>query len=307
MKKLILVVIIGFSSFSMLAQDADTLKPWKIGGDISFTFSQVSFTNWAAGGKNSYSGVGNFNIYADYAKDKQMWNNFLTMAYGMQKVGKDPYEKTQDRFDIMSNYGYNAVKKWYYSANLSFNTQFDKGFDADVEDSLVSDLLAPGYLLAGLGMTYQPNDNFYVSISPIAYKLTMVTNQSLANLGAFGLDPAELDADGNVIVNANTTRHEFGASIKAMFKKEIVKNVIFWTYLELFSNYLENPQNIDVKWDMIIDFKINNWLTANFMTNMIYDHDIMITDSDGNTGPRLQFRQALGLGVAYRFGIQKEE
>jgi len=307
MKKLILIVIASFLSLSMLAQDADTLKPWKIGGDISLTFSQVSFTNWAAGGKNSYSGVGNFNIYADYAKDKHMWNNFLTMAYGTQKVGTDPYEKTQDRFDLISNYGYNAVKKWYYSANLSFNTQFDKGFDADIEDSLVSDLLAPGYLLAGLGMTYQPNDNFYVSISPIAYKLTMVTNQSLANLGAFGLDPAELDADGNVIANANTTRHEFGASIKAMFKKEIVKNVVFWTYLELFSNYLENPQNIDVKWDMIIDFKINNWLTANFMTNMIYDHDIMITDSDGNTGPRLQFKQALGLGVAYRFGIQKEE
>ncbi len=307
MKKLLLIVIASFLSISMLAQDADTLKPWKIGGDIALTFSQVSFTNWAAGGKNSYSGVGTFNAFADYAKGKNVWNNFLTAAYGMQKIGKDPMEKTQDRFDLMSNYGYNAVKKWYYSANLSFNTQFAPGYDADVDDSLVSDLLAPGYLLAGLGMTYQPNDNFYVSLSPIAYKLTIVANQSLANLGMYGLDPAKLDENGNVIENASTTRHEFGASIKAMFKKEVVKNVVLWTYLELFSNYLEDPQNIDIKWDLIIDFKINNWLTANLMTNLIYDHDVMVTDKDGNTGPRTQFKEAFGLGVAYRFGYVKEE
>ncbi|MEA3477793.1 MAG: DUF3078 domain-containing protein, partial [Bacteroidota bacterium] len=181
MKKLILFVFAFIIFLGVMAQEADTIKPWKVGGDVSLTFSQVSFTNWAAGGKNSYSGLGSFNIFADYAKGKNIWNNFLTTAYGMQKIGKDPYEKTQDKLDIMSNYGYHAVKNWYYSANMSFSTQYDRGFDADIEDSLVSDFLAPAYVLAGLGMTYQPNDNFYVAISPMAYKLTVVNNQTLAN------------------------------------------------------------------------------------------------------------------------------
>ena len=307
MKRLLLSITVLMFSFAVMAQDADTLKPWKIGGDVSLTFSQVSFTNWAAGGDNSFSGLATFSVFADYAKNKHIWNNFLTTAYGLQKIKKDPYEKTQDKLDIMSNYGYEAFRHWYYSANLSFSTQYDKGYDSDVEDSLVSDFLSPGYILAGLGLTYQPNDNFYVTLSPIAYKMTIVNNQDLANLGAFGLDPAEFDTAGTVVVNAKKIRNEFGASLKAMFKKEVVKNVVLWTYLELFSNYLEDPQNIDVKWDVIIDFKINNWLTANLQTNLVYDHDIMIKDKNGAVGPRTQFKQAFGLGLAYRFGYVKEK
>ena len=33
---------------------------WKAGGVINFTFSQAAFSNWAAGGENSYSLYGRF-------------------------------------------------------------------------------------------------------------------------------------------------------------------------------------------------------------------------------------------------------
>ncbi len=50
MKKLLLILflfpIIGFSQVQQ-----DTVKLWKNGGVFSANFSQVSLTNWAAGGK----------------------------------------------------------------------------------------------------------------------------------------------------------------------------------------------------------------------------------------------------------------
>ena len=101
-------------------------------------------------------------------------------------------------------------------------------------------------------------------------------------------------------------RHEFGFNLKFMYKVTIWKNVDFQTNLELFSNYLENPQNIDIYWDTYFTFTVNNWLSAKLTTSLIYDDDIAVIDSDGNIGPRTQFKQTFGFGLAYRFGHQHE-
>jgi hypothetical protein len=74
----------------------------------------------------------------------------------------------------------------------------------------------------------------------------------------------------------------------------------------MFGNY-ENLASWDINWDLIIDFKINEFLAANITTNLIYDEDIAIpVDNTGDGikesfGPRVQFRQALGIGIAAKF------
>ena len=120
----------------------------------------------------------------------------------------------------------------------------------------------------------------------------MVLDTALSNDGAFGLDTGA------------TTRIELGAFLKASFKKDIMENVNLETKLDLFSNYLENPQNIDVNWETYINMKVNSFLTVSVMTHLIYDHDIMIAydDSDPSLeGPRTQFKEVLGVGVTYKF------
>ncbi|MCK4406540.1 MAG: DUF481 domain-containing protein, partial [Bacteroidales bacterium] len=96
-------------------------------------------------------------------------------------------------------------------------------------------------------------------------------------------------------------KNEFGAYFRFIFKKNIIKNVDLQTKLELFSDYFDNPQNIDVNWDTMINFTINEWLAANFGLQMIYDDDIPIKDKDGNIGPRTQIMQLLGIGISYKF------
>ena len=91
------------------------------------------------------------------------------------------------------------------------------------------------------------------------------------------------------------------------YQREIMENISFQTKLDLFSNYLNNPQNIDIGWENLIALKVNKFISASLITNLIYDHDIDIardTDNDGvidRTGPTTQFKEIFGMGFMYRY------
>lgn len=310
MKKVIsIVAMIFFTGMAALqAQNpADTVKYWKIGGDASLTFGQSALINWSAGGVSQFSLNGLLNFHADYQKDKVLWTNNLIMAYGMYQEKDDKRKKSDDKINFTSNLGYEMAKHWYYSITLGFKTQFDEGFPEDQDTLYNSKFMAPGYISLGLGATYKPNDNLQLILAPATYRMTIVNDERLADYGEYGLDGGDLDTLGIPIPGTGTKiRHELGFQLKFVYSVQIVKNVDFQTNLELFSNYLEDPQNIDVYWDNYFNFTINSWLSAQLTTSLIYDHDIMITDKDGNTGPRTQFKQTFGLGLAYKFGHQKE-
>ena len=310
MKRLFTLTLILFfvSSIYVNAQDtpADTVKYWKIGGDVSLTFGQTALVNWSAGGVSSFSMNGLVNLHADYQKEKYLWTNNLIMAYSMYKEKDDTRSKGDDKIDFVSNLGYQMSKNWYYSLTLGFKSQFDKGYPEDQDTLYNSNWFAPAYTTLGLGVTYKPSDNLQLILSPATYRFTVVNNQRLADNGEYGLDIAPRDSNGVVIEHSSRIRHEFGFNLKFMYKVAIVKNIDFQTNLELFSNYLENPQNIDVYWDTYFTFTINKWLSAQLTTSLIYDDDINVTDADGNTGPRTQFKQTFGLGLAYKFGHQNE-
>jgi hypothetical protein len=167
--------------------------------------------------------------------------------------------------------------------------------------------MAPGYSTFAIGIDYKPTDNFSIFLSPIAAKMTFVNDQVLANAGAFGVEGAEYDGLGNVVTAGKRFRGEFGAYFKMMYNKELVKNINMKSKLELFSNYLNNPENIDVAAEVIFNFKVNSWFSASLNLNMLYDHDIRITDSKGGVGPRTQFKSVLGLGVSYTMKNFKEK
>ena len=198
-------------------------------------------------------------------------------------------------------------ENWYYSGFINFRTQMTDGYKMPDDSTLISTWMTPGYLTSGIGFDYTPNENLSVNISPISAKATFVANQHLADFGAYGVEPAERDTAGNVITPGATYRIEVGGNVTFQYKKEILKNVNLDTKLNLFSNYLENPGNIDVNWDLLLNMKVNKWLSANIQCSLIYDHDIDIpvdTNNDGINdafGPRTQFKEVLGVGLNLAF------
>ena len=294
------ILLLSLLSISTIAQN-DSTSNWKRSGDFSVNFNQINFSNWAAGGDNSVSGVILFNFEALYEKDKNSWKNNIKLGYGIQSI-KDDLQKTEDKIDLSSMYGRSIHKYWDISVLAEFKTQFADGFDSDNDSVAISGFMAPGYISIGPGFNYKPTDYFSVYMSPATAQWVIVNNQRLADEGAFGVEAAEYDDAGNIITPGKNVKFQFGANVKVQFKKDIAKNVNLETTLSLFSDYLHNPQNIIINWDVILDMSINSWLSAKLTTNLIYDDNITINDSEGNPmGPRTQFKEMFGLGLAWKF------
>lgn len=294
MKKVILAMVC-FISWPLLAQDApaDSVKHWTVGGTSSFTFNQVSLTNWSAGGKNSLAGTFLVNTYLNYKKEKVNWDNVIDVGYGLTKQGSDNSIKTEDKLNLASKFGYSAGRSWFYSALLDFKTQMDVGYNDPPENTdKLSEFMSPAYLNFSFGMDYKPSDQFSLYLSPLTSKTTIVLDDSLSNEGAFGVKKGE------------NFREEYGASVKMTArKKDLVKNVDFTTRLDLFSSLTNNPQNIDMDWEMAFNMKVNAHLTTILSFHAIYDDDIKYKNKEGiDEGPRLQFKQLFGFGINYKFG-----
>jgi hypothetical protein len=299
---------INESEEQLRTQTADSIEGWKKGGIITLNLSQTSLTNWAAGGQNAFSANGLISLFANYKKDKNLWSNSLDIGYGILKQGKDEdFIKTDDKIDLLSKYGRKAAEHWYYAALFNFKTQMTDGYNYPNDSVKISALFAPAYILGSLGMDYKPNDELSAYISPVTSKITIVTDQDLANQGAFGVTPAEYN-DLNVIINeGNKVRFELGGYLRLEYRKVLMENITILTKLDLFSNYLDNPQNIDVGWETLITMKVNKYISATLNTHLIFDYDIKFdddTDGDGindDKVEKVQFKEVLGIGFSYKF------
>ncbi|MGD0710487.1 MAG: DUF3078 domain-containing protein [Bacteroidales bacterium] len=305
-------IIINHFSFGQITdkekdlrvKTSDTLDGWKKGGIVAFNLSQVSLTNWSAGGMNSLAFNGLLHAFACLKHDKSRWDNMLDVGYGLIHQGDKnaPYQKSDDKFEINSKYGQEATKSWYYAALVNFKTQMAPGYNYPNDSVKISDLLAPANLIGALGMDYKPNNVFDCFIAPVTGKLIIVDNTAMANAGDFGVDPAVLDDSGKVITPGKKTKFEFGGYLRVSLKKDIMKNINLATEADFFSNYLLNPQNIVINWQVLISMKINKFISATLSTQLLYDDKVKIViDSKGDTGPRTQFKELFGVGLSYKF------
>lgn len=279
-------------------------SPWILKSLFGVNGTQTSFVNWAAGGRNNVSVLGFIDATANYKKNNLKWQNDFKFALGglryIDSTGKkDGLQKTDDKIDLSSTFGYEFKKTWFYTATAGFRTQSLDGFNFPNDSVRISAFMAPAYINMSLGIEFAPKESFNMYLSPIAGKITIVNDQVLANAGAFGVEKAILNTDGSVLTSGKRIRCEFGAYFRLKFQKEIFKNIEMKTRVELFSNYLNNPENIDVNAENIFTFKVNKWFSASLQWNLIYDDDISIRDANGNSGPRTQFKSVLGLGISY--------
>ena len=288
--KSLLCASMAFFSITGSAQE-DTTKTWTIKGENTFLINQSSFSNWAAGGVNSFAGNLIFNYDFNYRKDRWSWDNKVLAAYGQTFQKETDWRKNDDRFAINSLLGYQAKEYWLYTFFMNFNTQFANGYNyTDNSRTQISGAFAPAYLSFGPGIAFKKSDNFRINLSPAAARFVFVTIDSLRT--SYGLD-----ADKNV-------RSEFGASLDGYYKVDLMENISFENMLKLYSNYLQDPKNVDVDYTANLFMKVNRFITVNAGVQLIYDDNIdvpKVKNGQDVKGPGLQVRQILGAGVTYKF------
>ncbi len=300
MKRILLVVLVFAASFTY-AQD--TTNHWKTKGSFTINFNQSYFSNWSAGGDNSLAGLPKFNYEANYSKDKISWDNKLNLALGYTVTGNSKAMKSDDVIELYSLLGYKMKENWFATVLLKFSTQFAKGYDYSVDSSTyISKFMAPAYLDFGPGVAYKLPGWLTVNVSPLTARVTFVNDQTLADKGNFGLDPAVVDSNGNIVTHASQTKFQLGAKLSASIEHEVFKNVILGTSLELFSDYLHRPQDIIVNWKTLVRMKVNPWLNVDFNTELFYDKSVKFFDANGiDLGPKVQFKQNLMVGIGITF------
>jgi len=294
MKKIFLLSAFFIGIVSMNAQDdSATDEPkqgWSKSGNISFLFNQSSFNNWTAGGINNISGTLGLNYDFNYVKGDLVWDNKLIASYGVTKIEGSEKQKTDDRLEFNSLVGKKASGYWFYSAFLNFKTQMDSGFDNETGEK-TTHFFSPAYLQFGPGMLWKKSDNLKVNIAPATAKMIFVHDEFTAIPAA--LASAFNEAGGYFGVEANETfRFELGFALGAYYKLKLMENVSMENILNLYSNYLEDPQNVDIDYTMNLVMSINKYLSANLAFQAIYDD---------NAFKGFQTREVFGLGINYGF------
>lgn len=282
MKKTTFSLLFFFALIATNAQETatDTTKFWTKKGNISLLFNQSAYNKqWLGGGTSNVAGNFGLNYDFNYKKDDIVWDNKFILAYGLTKIkGDKKTAKTDDRLELNSLWGKKAKGQWYYSMFFNFKTQMDIGLDKN--DEKISHFFSPAYFQLGPGMLWKKSNNLSVNFSPATAKLIIVHPHFTQFRTSFG------------VLQGDSSRFEFGASISGHYKFNVMTNVSVENRLNLYSNYLDNPQNVDIDYQMNVIMRINKYLSANVAVQTIYDD---------NSVQAVQVREVFGLGVNYGF------
>jgi hypothetical protein len=303
-----------FNSVTFFAQDVvkttvpDTISHWEKKNTVGLDITQIAFVNWNAGGNSSISGLLKGNFLRKYQKGNLKWVNEMIIRYGVNKQDGVELRKTDDAFQFNSTLGYrkDTITNWYSSAKFNFNTQFTNGYSYPNTTKAISKPFAPAYIFLGVGSEYSNKEKkLNVYISPLTMKTTLVLDQTLANQGAFGVNKAVYDVDGNLLRKGELHRMELGFLVTNYYKKEIYKNIIWENRLSLYSDYINRFGNVDIDWQMQLELVVNEYVKANIGAHFIYDDDIKAKEERNGeqvtVGPKLQLKQLLGVGLSYNF------
>ena len=289
---------------ALRAQDAEEEEQpegWTRGAAFGLDLGQLLQLNPRIGAGENRIGLGtNFATYARLKRGRLNWDNNASLNFAIQRLGsgvlppgfnddeKVPYQKSIDELRLASQIGYSfsEVSHWGYGAEATFLTQLTPTYQDAAGRNVLKDIdgsnaggpiamfLSPATFTLSPGITYRPNDHFD-ALLPASYKTVFVSDETIRQLEIY--DFLDTDDDG-----VNESLQQFGASLRANYANTFLEDdrLIFKSTLGLFSNYLNNPQNIDIDWRNEVGFEIVKGLTATLNTTLLYDDDLDVQVSD---------------------------
>ncbi len=281
-----------------IKKERDTLPwNWKKGGLFNLNISQGALSNWAAGGDNFSLAISSyFNYYTYFKKDRHSWDNNLDFNLGYLQTTSLGSRKNDDRVDFLSKYGYkmDSVGKWYLSGLFNFRTQMFDGFTyPNGVSEFSSTILSPAYLILSSGFDFKPTDKFSLFLSPITSRWVIVMNNYLSQKSLYGVDSGKHSVS------------QFGTFATINYNNTFSKNITYKTRLDLFSNYLDNPQNIDIFMSNQLSIQVTKYFSITYSLDLIYDDNVRLFGAYGKS-PGLQLKSLIGIGFLRPLKIKRK-
>ncbi len=268
---------------------------WKTKANFSLLFNQSAFNyDWQGGGTSNIAGNTGLNFEFNYKKKTLTWDNKVLADYGLTFLKDESFaRKTNDRIEFNSRLGQRIGESfWNYSLFVNFRSQFAKGYrftkDSDTEETIRTEethFFSPAFIQIGPGVLWKKSDNLHFNIAPVTARLIFVDDQ-------FTVGEEYEDGDYFGVDTGENSRFEFGGSLAAYAKVTVLKNVTIEQLLNLYSNYIEDPANVDIDYTLNVNLLVNEYITGSFVFQSIYDD---------NATSGFQIREVIGLGLKYEF------
>ena len=291
----ILLCVLFTSIFVNASSQNKNLTRWDKSGMASLTLAQGGTRNWAPGGDRFTLAINGFvTLYANRSKGKHHFDNTFEANYGLVNTRVAGVIKNDDKLDLNSRCTYELgksdSKKWRIGTHSNFRTQFADGYDYDgTNRKRISAFLAPAILVFSPGVQYYSKQKkFNIHFSPITPRWVLVPSRSYELAANYGVQPNE------------KVKNEFGSFASINYKSGLLKNIEYRTRLDLFSDYVSNPQNIDVFWTNIVYMKINKLIGVVYNFDLQYDDDTKIFGYKKNT-TGTQLKSIFGVGLSCKF------
>jgi hypothetical protein len=284
---------------------------WRKGGVINFSLTQVSNSNWVAANsdKFSLSMAGSLNVFATKKWNRATWDNVLDISYGLTNTTTLGVRKNNDLINFVSKLGYEP-KSWK-NVNITllgqFRSQLTNGYDYDYFNSglkrRTSGFFAPAYITIAPGIDWHPAEWFSVFASPASVRWTIVSNRPYSFASPDGIFQGNKETPLSTLYGLDSAKEnlvQFGAFVTFNVKKEIFKNVVYIGKLDLYSNYLKKPQNVDLFSVNQFQLKVNKWLSVNYEIDFLDDDNVKQPDNPTHA-VGLQVLSTLGVGFSAKF------
>lgn len=275
-----------FSANISIAQDSfsipDTLQGWRTSWVVGVNGSQASYSNWSQGGTNNIAATGTSSFTSLYKKNSFAYGFLLDTRYGKTQIDGEGTRKISDRLYLLNRFLYtlneeNPELKLF--SNLSFRTQFDKGYEygaaEDGGNLLISSFMAPAYFNENIGLAYIPSDLFTVEAG-LGLKQTYVSDESLSE--TYGLDEGD------------QFRSEAGLTIGASLETDLLENVQFSSDINSFTSFGKAISSTDIYFSNKLIGRLNSYINTNLSFDLVYDDDF---------SKEVQVAQILSLGISF--------
>ena len=276
---------------------------WKTHADASFALNQTGMSNWVKGGENTIAVTTELVGHADYDnKNKKITsNNFARIKYGLVTSQEYGVRKNIDLLETSSKVNTKAFGKFDFSGYMLIKTTIAKGYKYPNDSVAVSKFMNPGTITVGVGLDYKPNKKLSVNFSPFSYKGTFVTDTVNIDQTLYGLDKSK------------KSKHEPGMGLLVNHTWDMTKKIKIINKLQLFTNYIDKPQNVDVDWEMTFTAKLNWFTDFKLNTHLIFDDNTKTLEYDKKDNPvlwpdgtqkrnaRIQFKEIIGFSFIFTF------
>ncbi|WP_418892672.1 DUF3078 domain-containing protein [Limibacterium fermenti] len=286
------------STFSLDAPNIEGVqigrKYWVFSGDHSLQFSQYFFSeNWYKGGTNYVNIFNKHILKADYAKDKVKFNNSLEWRLSLSTAPDDTlrnYRIGDDMIRYYGNLGIDAfLKKWSYSMNTEIKSQLFNNYPVNKND-LISALLAPLYVNAGIGMRYELNKSFQsvrhrqlnltIDLAPISVNYKLIANDKV-DIARYG------------IPEGKNSLLELGSTITSNFKFKYNQYITWTSRFKYFTSY----ENVLAEFENTLDMKLSNYFSTSVYLYLRFDDGVPPNEKY----KYLQVNQSLTFGLNYKW------